>query len=153
MGRAPELFEPRLRADLPASPAAGLGPNGDGYDPGRARRAMNAAEIAEYEQQLAEEIARGKPGHFGDTESQAELHRKRALAERFGARLVLIAPPTVGAAFAPLPDSGLLFLDFSSPDRYPELFAVEHRFDRGHLNHAGALLYSRLLARELSRAL
>ena len=114
---------------------------------------MDAAEIADYERELADEIARGKPDHFGDTESQAELARKRALAERFGARLVLIAPPTVGPAFAPLPESGLLFLDFSSPARYPELFAAPHRLDHGHLNHAGALLYSRLLARELTRSL
>jgi hypothetical protein len=153
MGRASDLLDRRLRVDAPALAAPGLGPDGDGYDPGRARREMNAEEIAEYERQLAEEVARGKPDHCADTESQAELQRKRALAERFGARLVLIAPPTAGAAFAPLPDSGLLFLDFSHPDRYPELFVAEHRFDRGHLNHAGALLYSRLLALELARAL
>jgi hypothetical protein len=153
LGRAPELLDRRLRAGAPAPAEPGLGPNGDGYDPGRERREMNAEEIAEYEQQLAEEIARGKPDHFGDTASQAELARKRALAERFGAKLVLIAPPTVGRAFAPLPGSGFLFLDFSDPARYPELFAVPHRCDRGHLNHVGALLYSRLLARELSQAL
>jgi hypothetical protein len=153
MGRAPDLLDRRLRVGAPAVPAPGLGPNGDGYDPGRPHREMNAEEIAEYERRLAAEVARREPGHFGDTESQAELHRKRALAERFGARLVLVAPPTVGGAFRPLPDSGLLFLDFSSPARYPELFAVEHRFDRGHLNHAGALFYSRLLAQELTRAL
>jgi hypothetical protein len=153
MGRAPPLLEPRLRAGVGVPDGPGLGPNRDGYDPGRDRREMNAEEIADYERELAHELARGKPDHFGDTESQAELARKRALAERFGAQLVLIAPPTVGPAFAPLPASGILFLDFSDPARYPELFAVPHRFDHGHLNHAGALLYSRLLARELTRAL
>ena len=81
------------------------------------------------------------------------LVRVTGLRKTFGARLVLVAPPTVGPAFAPLPGTGHLFLDFSDPERYPELFAVGHRFDRGHLNHAGALLYSRLLARELVRAL
>ena len=114
---------------------------------------MNAEEIARYERELADAVARGKPDHYGDSESQAELARKRALARRFGAELVLVAPPTVGAAFAPLPGSGFLFLDFSSPARYPELFAVEHRYDRSHLNREGAVLYSRLLARELTRAL
>jgi hypothetical protein len=149
MGRADELFAPLLRVGGDPAPVAGLGPNGDGYDPGRVRRPMTEEETADYRRELADAIASGKPDHYGDTESQAELARKRELAARFGAQLVLVAPPTVGAAFAPLPDRGFLFLDFSDPRRYPELFVAEHRYDRGHLNHAGALLYSELLAREL----
>ncbi|HVH04807.1 MAG TPA: hypothetical protein VNE71_02275, partial [Myxococcota bacterium] len=127
MGRAPELVDPLIRAGVKPFDGPALGPDGDGYDPGRKRRPMNAEEVARYERALADAVARGKPDHYGDSESQAELARKRALARRFGAELVLVAPPTVGAAFAPLPGSGFLFLDFSSPARYPELFAVEHR--------------------------
>jgi len=87
------------------------------------------------------------------TESQAELERKRALAERHGGRLVLVAPPYLSVPFAPLPELGIAFLDFSDPRRYPQLFAPENRADGGHLNAEGAAIYSRLLARELLGAL
>lgn len=43
-------------------------------------------------------------------------------------------------------------LDFSNPDRYPELFTIEHRFDYQHLNPPGAKIFSRRLAEEFVRA-
>jgi hypothetical protein len=156
MGRAPDMIEPLLSSaarPMRTPGLAWLGPSRDGYHPGRARPPMQGEELADYERELATALREGKPDHYGDTESQAELARKRALAERFGARLVLVAPPTIGEAFAPLPESGFVFLDFSDPRRYPELFAAGNRNDRDHLNRAGALLYSRLLARELARKL
>jgi hypothetical protein len=153
MGRAPEVVDGMLRHGVPAPGPPPIGPTGDGYDPGRKRPLMLGEERADYERELANAVRDGKADHFGDTASQAELARKREYAAGFGARLVLVAPPTIGEAFVPLPDRGFLFLDFSDPRRYPELFAVEHRNDRGHLNHTGARLYSRLLARELAQRL
>ena len=56
-----------------------------------------------------------------------------------------MAPPVPGRTFAPLPGEDLVFLDFSDPARFPELFAPEHRQDSGHLNARGAEIYSRLV--------
>ena len=66
---------------------------------------------------------------------------------------MLVAPPYLSVPFAPRPELGIAFLDFSDPRRHPELFAPENRADRGHLNARGAAIYSRLLARELLAAL
>jgi hypothetical protein len=73
------------------------------------------------------------------------LRRKRALAARYGAELVLVAPPVPGRTFVPMPGGDQVFLDFSDPARFPELFAPEHRQDGGHLNARGAEIYSRLV--------
>lgn len=44
-------------------------------------------------------------------------------------------------------------LRFNRPAVYPELFAVEHRFDREHLTQDGAEIWSRRLAEEMARRL
>jgi len=129
-----------------------LGPDGDGYRP-TVPHSLAGAARASYLTDLAAARERGSRLVYGDPESQAELLRKKALIESHGGRMVVIAPPTTGGQLAPLPESGLLFLDFSDPDRYPELFVPEHRKDSGHLNQEGAAIYSRLLAHQLVAAL
>jgi len=42
-------------------------------------------------------------------------------------------------------------LAFNDPERYPELFAVENRFDAEHLTTAGAERFTRLLAKRFAR--
>lgn len=150
LGRGAALLAQALGGARPAPRPSVLGPGGDGYDPGRLLPSMHGEERERYLAEIDAAMREGKRIHYGDTASQTELLRKRAVAARYGARLVLVAPPVTGEAFAPLPASGLVFLDFSDPRRYPELFAVEHRNDRGHLNRAGARIYSRLLAREVA---
>jgi hypothetical protein len=44
-------------------------------------------------------------------------------------------------------------LRFDGPDRYPELYAVENRFDANHLNDAGARVFTELLARAVADAI
>lgn len=148
IGRGAELARERLAPERRAG--AAVGPAGDGYAPRRAGPPLDGAELAAYENELAAALRKGPRLVYGDTESQAELLRKRALAERHGGRLVLVAPPVAGSVFAPQPASGIAFLDFSDPTLYPELFAPEHRKDAGHLNNRGAELYSRLLARRIA---
>lgn len=129
-----------------------LGPDGDGYRPAEPQSLAGEAR-ARYLAQLAAAREGGSRLVYGDRESQAELLRKKALVESHGGRMVLVAPPTTGHQLAPLPESGLLFLDFTDPDEFPELFAPEHRKDGGHLNREGAVIYSRLLAQRLAAAL
>ena len=150
LGRGAELLRDALGAKRTQPAAPALGPAGDGYAPRRSRAPLRGEALAVYEQELRRATAGRERHSFADVESQAELRRKRALAERYGARLVLVAPPITGGVFAPLPELGAAFLDFSDPARVPELFAPEHRKDGGHLNALGAELYSRLLARGIA---
>lgn len=149
LGRGPELLQDALSLRQKRL-ANVLGPAGDGYSPGRVRRRLAGAELERYQRDLEAVRSGAHQVALADVESQREIRRKQALAARYGARLVLVAPPLVGIPFAPQPESGVLFLDFSDPRRYPELFTPEHRNDAGHVNALGAELYSRLLARELA---
>jgi hypothetical protein len=157
MGRGAEelkqaLSSPKDRQRAREREERQLGPDGDGYRPAEPQSLAGEA-LASYRAQLAAARERGSGLVYGDRESQAELLRKKALVESHGGRMVLIAPPTTGRQLAPLPESGLLFLDFTDPDQFPELFAPEHRKDSGHLNQEGAVIYSRLLAQRLAAAL
>ena len=150
LGRGSELLREALAPEGPARAAPSLGPAGDGYLPRRPRPTLAGAELDAYRRELEAALRAGPRRTYGDAESQAELRRKRALAERHGARLVLVAPPVATTVFAPLPEAGIAFLDFSDPTLYPELFAPEHRKDAGHLSDLGGELYSRLLARRIA---
>lgn len=156
MGRGAEelrqaLASPKDRRRAQEREARQLGPDSDGYVPAEPHSLAGDA-LTGYLAELAAARERGPRLVYGDRESQAELARKKALVESHGGRMVVVAPPTTGLQLAPLPESGLLFLDFSDPDRFPELFAPEHRKDRGHLNQEGAAIYSRLLAHRLAEA-
>jgi hypothetical protein len=153
LGRGAELLQQALSMRHPPRRSHWLGPARDGFHPRPPGEPFAGEELAAYRAELAEALATPPARRYGDPESQAELLRKRALAARHGARLVLVAPPYVSAPFAPLPEHGIPFLDFSDPRRFPELFEPARRNDAGHLNPAGAELYSRLLARELLAAL
>jgi hypothetical protein len=144
LGRGAELLRGAVENGAPTADAAG--PRRDGFVPMRAAKPpLAGAELERYRSELADMPTGAHRLSHGDTESQAELLRKRALAARYGARLVLVAPPVTGRTFAPLPSADLVFLDFSDPARFPELFAPEHRSDSGHLNARGAEIYSRLV--------
>jgi hypothetical protein len=152
VGRGAALLQEAI--GLPRAPrgGGGLGPARDGFQPRPQGETFTGERLEEYRRRLAEALETPHRLRYGDAESQAELLRKRALAERHGARLVLVAPPYLHEPFAPLPSHGIPFLDFSDPRRFPDLFADALRIDAGHLNPRGAELYSRLLARELLAA-
>jgi len=80
---------------------------------------------------------------------------QRDLLLATGAQVTWYVPPAdAGAAsFHALGERGVLpaLLAYNSPSRYPELYRVEARFDRGHLNAGGAALWSALLAQDLAR--
>jgi hypothetical protein len=145
LGRGAELLLAELEQGGVAA-GAGTGPRRDGFVPLRPGKPPLAGTALErYRSELAEMPAGAQRLSHGDTESQAELRRKRELAARYGAELVLVAPPVPDRTFAPMPGADLVFLDFSDPARFPELFAPEHRVDSGHLNARGAEIYSRLV--------
>ena len=85
------------------------------------------------------------------TEVNAEFYREQLRAAReAGIRLVYFVPP--GLEGSPerlrMHEAGVLpeLLFFNDPARFPELFQLDYRFDKGHLNRAGAELLSEAFA-------
>lgn len=123
-----------------------------GYRPPKTVPPMSGATLRSYEKEVAAVQKSPPQRDEEDDESQAALAWKKALAARLGARLVLIASPyPKTAVFAPKGDT--TFLNFSDPNRYPELYRPEHRRDPGHLNVRGSEIYTRLVARQIADAL
>ena len=99
---------------------------------------------------------------------------RRAPLDGFRARFLVSLRETIAAGGAQpviltLPECGVMdrdwisqahadglfenFIDLRSPVEFPELYAVEHRFDRFHVNGAGARQMTLILARELAQLL
>jgi hypothetical protein len=126
----------------------------DGYHVPKTSELMSGGMLRTYEKDLAAALKSPPPPDPEDSESQASLAWKKALADRLGARLVLISSPFLRpAVFVPQSLEGITFLDFSDPRRYPELYAPEHRRDPGHLNVQGSEIYTRHIARQIAAAL
>jgi len=69
-----------------------------------------------------------------------------AAARRHGAEPILfLAPTSSGVVFHPSHEVAPLF-DFSDPAQWPALFEPRYRADIGHLNSAGAEVFTRALA-------
>jgi hypothetical protein len=45
--------------------------------------------------------------------------------------------------------ANLIFLDYSDPEKYPQLFEPAVRLDNSHLNREGSKLFSSLVAEDL----
>ena len=84
-------------------------------------------------------------------ELEIEVHREqlRACAER-GVELIWFTPP--GYEGTPerlrLHEAGVIptLFHFNDPERYPELFRLNHRYDKGHLNRRGVERLAELFA-------
>lgn len=156
LGRGHELLtEWAGVGQSPMLPAADNAGRLDGFQPYPQAEPMNAekyaAQIAKYEKELSEMRANPAKWNADDMVSLEELRTKRRFIERTGARMVLVIPPYIGGhLFRPNLAAGVLpVLDFSSYEKYPELFTYEHRADVGNTNMRGSQIYTRLLAREL----
>jgi hypothetical protein len=153
-GRGSDLFHRfvGLRVE-PKRMAEALGPARDGFITGSSIP-MDASDSGDYTKSLDKmqrrEKARLDPA---DTASQAHFNRMSALVRAHGAQLVIIAPPTLTPeVFQPLsPD--ILFLNFSDPVKYPQLFDAAVRLNSSHTNEAGSKLFTSLVAEGLIAAL
>lgn len=82
------------------------------------------------------------------------LFRERI--ERRGAQAAFILSPMLGDVRMRRDVPGaadLRFLDFNDPARYPELYALEHRYDSVHLAWSGAQLFTVRLAEQFAAML
>lgn len=106
-------------------------------------RAQVAAIEAESERPVAE-------GHL----VLRGVREQRRLADAHGVRLVYVVQPGYEGA----PERTTLWrrgeietlLDFDRPERWPELFALENRYDEKHLNRRGAEVFAPILASALA---
>ena len=130
---------------------SGVGNRLDGYMPFAETGPMNPALTADYEIELAAMLAKKQRRVDGDPVSLAEIKRKQRLIESAGGRMVLLIPPYIGDNFLyPKAEQGFPpVLDFSRPEKYPELFKAEHHSDTGHTNNVGSKIYTHLFTREL----
>lgn len=152
IGRGHELLTEWLgTASSKNKTESGLGRRNDGLMPFSVSEVMNAEQGAVYEKELAGMRARSWRGSDGDPVSLEELRVKQRLVERSGGRMVMVIPPFVGdKIFRPSQAAGLPpLLDFTNPEKYPELFKAEHRLEISHMNNAGAQIYTRMVVREL----
>lgn len=140
-----------FKGEQPGVPLFDLGPRQDGYRASESPELMNPSQLAEYQAALATMREKPPKSDAGDRISVAELETKRLMIEKAGAKMVLLIPPyTANRYFRPkTPENSPLLLDFSSPEKYPQLFAPEHHSDSGHVNRAGANLYTREIVRAL----
>lgn len=123
-----------------------LGPDGDGYYP--ERQPLTPSSRKRLEEGIAAIRARKLKDHPPDPLNMAAYARVRDLMARDGVELTLIAAPVTTREYHASKDAppGIPILAFDDPDHYPELYTPEHRYDAGHLNDVGALIFSRELA-------
>ncbi|HEY3901854.1 MAG TPA: hypothetical protein VGM54_24790 [Chthoniobacter sp.] len=102
-----------------------------------------------YDHDLAERQANPATKDRADATCQAALMRTIGAITKAGAKPVLIVPPTVTSRnFYPTVDEEkqLTILDFSDVRQNEKLFRPENRMDVGHVNTAGAALFTEDLA-------
>jgi hypothetical protein len=134
-----------------------LGPDRDGWlstedDTSERMVARRAAEARLDEVERAQRWAglRGRAERPTHESALAALDRAVALIRAAGATPILLVQPHIEQRdelvklVRARTDAELV--DLNDPERYPELFLQENRFDTNHMNRSGAELFSRLLA-------
>ena len=111
---------------------------------------MSKSKASEYAKAFTDIKRRGQSRlDPEDSVSQAHFARMAAVVRAHGAQLVVVAPPIASPeVFQPL-SKDLVFLDYSDPEKYPQLFDPAVRLDNSHLNREGSKLFSALVAKDL----
>jgi hypothetical protein len=118
--------------------------------------ATHTKTLASLREELARAIQRGPA--LSASEDWFRREQVRQLRET-GVDVLFVVPPmlwSVSASMHVACVSGSLpapCVSLGDPDEYPALFAFDNRYDAGHLNDAGARLYSGALARKVADAL
>ena len=153
LGRGNTLLENWLfKGKQPEPLARDIGPRRDGYRSSEHPEHMRGAELAAYEQLVADMRTKPPRVDYGDRVSQRELQEKQRIIEKAGGKMILLMPPyTATRYFYPKFEGGNepLNFDFSSLEKYPALYLPENHSDSGHLNRAGSEIYTREIVRSL----
>ena len=147
-GRGGLLFQTWAGTATVPEPAPVLGSAGDGFvAAGGGSMRLPWRERAEYQRLYDERLA--KPNHRStlDVHAQRNLDAMLARIRAAGAQPILLIAPTLAEGRQyPRPGCDAPVFDFAEMEKWPELFRLEHRLDRAHLNAAGAELYTRAVA-------
>jgi hypothetical protein len=132
-----------------------LGDKTDGWVSIGNRREIMSPSLREiYDHELTERLANPAVKDRADATCQAALHRVVGAITKAGAKPVLIVPPTTASRnFYPTEEEErqLTILDFSDVRENEKLFRPENRMDLGHVNTAGAVLFTEDLAHSFVR--
>ncbi len=149
IGRGTPGLQRRLYAAPAEASAADMGPEGDGFFPvAGSMDGPAAAEYLRFQRSLPPPDAR--PVHRDPLHDRA-LRELAAKVRRAGARPIFLISPTPAKTRPSVP-RGVTVLEFDDPAAVPTLFAAENRYDANHLNTAGALRYSAMVAEALVTA-
>lgn len=124
----------------------------------RLRQANLRSKAADYSARVAKLAAqlrsRGDRDKRLERYNYAALARQLRSAEAADARIVYVVMPALLTPryFAELHREGAMpaLVDLRDPDTFPELWALDNRFDEGHLTQQGAALLSRYFADRFS---
>ena len=146
LGRGAALLRHITGRRPTTDPLVPLGPGRDGFIPSAAETVVRGAAATAYEAQIAALKSGESRKRTLDRVPQENLERMLARIRAQGAQPILfIAPSHAGLTLYPRRAVAPLF-DFSDPLKWPELFETRYRADAGHLNTAGAEVFTRVLA-------
>ena len=115
---------------------------------------MTGQRLAEYEREYADRLKKPPRAFPLNEVAQEHLERMLAMIREAGAEPVLfITPPTSPAKLVPRRPMKVPLLDFTDVHRWPELFVHENRLDTGHVNAAGARVFTRMIFEEFFKTL
>jgi hypothetical protein len=142
-----------------------VGARGDGYSPlgdegaelGRRGRRFRSKRVDEYLERL-EEFRAQRPSRGAPSEAAVELYRRlERRARELGAVTIFVTQPALylqeDLIAAHARGDVAYLLRYDDPQRFPELYAPENRYDDTHLNEQGARLFTELLARDVAELL
>ncbi len=115
---------------------------------------MNAGDRGGYVAELDQMLSAEAHPETNDPVLDEVLGRVTQAIRRAGATPVFVSSPVISRYRTPQPAARLLhrpaLISFEDPRRHAELFLVENRYDRQHLNLQGANLLTQKLAKEVA---
>lgn len=118
----------------------------------RNRRRRFERSRDEYERMVANYRAQPRPGRDAQPQFVELLQRFERRVRELGATPIFVIQPALTRQWdlVQAAESGAIgeLLRYDEPERHPELFAHENRFDSLHLNDAGAEHFTRALAQD-----
>ena len=123
-------------------------------DPKRQAFLNTQAAYAEQVASLKEMQAYGKSKTYLSANKQALLAEVTQAIQAVGAKPIFVEPPSLHRIndFQAARQVGAIdtLLSYKDPNKFPQLYSVEQRYDADHLNDAGSREFTRLLAQDFS---
>jgi hypothetical protein len=144
-----KAFRPRVpRPAVAATQSDALGPAGDGALPVPHKASKDPESLKMFESLKAERLADPASLQTLSPAHEEDVLSIIALVRSVGAEPILyISPEVLPCRRYPSSETRVMLFDFTDIAKYPELFRLENRIDRSHLDEAGAKLITEAFAR------